>query len=212
LVPAWTADQLKLILENAPPDYSCLFTCIALTGLRLGELLALEWKHVDLNSGVIKVEQNLWRGQIVAPKTIGSARIVPYGAVLGEVLVNHKRRSLHNQQEDFVFCKPDGDFLNQDVLRKDVLYPIPDRLNIPRPKRSAGFRCFRHSAASLINSQTGNLKLAQNLLGHSNLSTTADVYTHTSTEAQREASEILEQAVFGNLFPICAQKGTGTVQ
>jgi integrase len=138
---AWTADQLKLILENAPPEHSCLFTCIALTSLRLGELLALEWKHVDLNSGGIKVEQSLWRGQIVAPKTIRSARIVPYGAVLGEVLVNHKRRSQHNQQEDFVFCKPDGDFLNQDVLRKDVLYAIPDRLNIPRPKRSAGFHC-----------------------------------------------------------------------
>jgi integrase len=63
----------------------------------------------------------------------------------------------------------------------------------------------------LINNRTGNLKLAQNLLGHSNLSTTADVYTHTSTEAQREASEILEQAVFGNLFPICSQKGTGPI-
>jgi integrase len=105
-----------------------------------------------------------------------------------------------------------GDFFNPDVLRKDVLCPILDRLNIPRPKRSAGFHAFRHSAASLINNRTGNLKLAQNLLGHSNLSRTADVYTHTSTEAQREALEILEQAVFGNLFPICSQKGTETVK
>jgi integrase len=209
---AWTADQLKLILENVPPELNCLFTCIALTALRLGELLALAWKHVDFSAGVIKVEQSLWRGQIVAPKTLGSARIVPYGAVLGELLANHKQRSEHNQPGDFVFCKPDGDFFNPDVLRKDVLYPILDRLHIPRPKRSAGFHAFRHSAASLINNRTGNLKLAQNLLGHSNLSTTADVYTHTSTEAQREASEILEQAVFGNLFPICSQKGTGTVQ
>jgi integrase len=209
---AWSADQLKQILEKAPPEYSCLFTCIALNGLRPGELLALKWKYVDFNAGVIKVEQSLWRGQIVAPKTIGSTRTVPYGAVLGEILANHKRKSLNSQPEDFVFCKPDGDFFNQDFLRKDVLYPILDRLNIARPKRSAGFHCFRHSAASLTNNQTGNLKLAQNLLGHSNLSTTADIYTHTSTEAQREASEILEQAVFGNLFPICSQKGIGTVQ
>ena len=110
------------------------------------------------------------------------------------------------------FYKPDGNSLNQDVLRKDVLYPILDRLNITRPKRSAGFHCFRHSAASLINNRTGNLKLAQNLLGHSNLSTTADVYTHMSTEAQREASETLEKVVFGNLFQICSTNGTGTVQ
>lgn len=209
---AWTAEQLKLILDHVPPEYNCLFTCIALTGLRLGELLALEWKHIDFDAGVIKVEQGLWRGQIVTPKTIGSARNVPYGAVLGKLLANHKRRSQHNQPENFVFCKPDGQFLNPDVLRKDILYPILDRLQLPRPKRSAGFHAFRHSAASLINNRTGNLKLAQNLLGHSNLSTTADLYTHTSTEAQREASEVLEKAVFSDLFPICSQKGLGTVQ
>lgn len=209
---AWTAEQLKLILDHVPPEYNCLFTCIALTGLRLGELLSLEWKHIDFNAGVIKVEQSLWRGQIVTPKTIASARNVPYGAVLGRLLANHKRRSQHDQPENFVFCKPDGQFLNPDVLRKDVLYPILDRLQLPRPKRSAGFHAFRHSAASLINNRTGNLKLAQNLLGHSNLSTTADLYTHTSTEAQREASEVLEKAVFGDLFPICSQKGLGTVQ
>ena len=72
---------------------------------------------------------------------------------------------------------------------------------IPRPRRSAGFHAFRHSAAGLISNRTGNLKLTQNLLGHSNLSTTAGVYTHTSTEAQRGASVVLEHAVFGNLFP-----------
>jgi integrase len=196
----WTAGQLRMILDNVPAEYSCLFTCIALTGLRLGELLALEWKHVDFNAGCIKVEQSLWRGQIVAPKTAGSTRIVPYGTAVAEILANHKRRSLFSNPENFVFCRPDGVFLNQDVLRKDILYPILDRLHIPRPKRSAGFHCFRHSAASLINHRTGNLKLAQNLLGHSNLSTTSDACTRMSTEAQREASEILEQEIFGNLF------------
>jgi integrase len=143
---AWTSDQLRLILENVPPEYSCLFTCIPLTGWRLGELLALELKHVDFGVRIIKIDQSLWRGQIVAPKTIGSARIVPYGAVLGEILANHKRSSLYNQSADFVFCKPDGNSLNQDVLRK------------------------------------------------------------------REASEILEQEIFGNLFQICSTNGTGTVQ
>ena len=66
---------------------------------------------------------------------------------------------------------------------------------------------FRHSAASLINHKTGNLKLAQGLLGHSNLSTTADTYTHTSAEAQREASEVLERKILGDLFPIVPKTG-----
>jgi integrase len=91
--------------------------------------------------------------------------------------------------------------LHPDVLRKDVLYPILDRLGIQRFPRESGFHAFRHSAGSIVNLETGDLKLAQVLLGHSSLSTTADVSTHTLTEAERGASEALEKAVFGTLFP-----------
>ena len=99
-----------------------------------------------------------------------------------------------------MFCKADGGPLNPDVLRRDVLYPALDRLGIPRSSRSAGFHTFRHSAASLINARTGNLKLAQKLLGHSNLSTTADVYTHVAADAEATAALALEQAIYGDLF------------
>jgi len=44
---AWSADQLRVILENVSQGYRSLFTCVALTGLRLGELLALQWRHLD---------------------------------------------------------------------------------------------------------------------------------------------------------------------
>jgi integrase len=115
-------------------------------------------------------------------------------------LIVQKQNSTHTAPEHFVFCKPDGSPLNPDVLRRDVLYPMLDRLGIPRTSRAAGFHTFRHSAASIVNQETGNLKLAQRFLGHSNLSTTADVYTHTSAEAERSAAHALEQAIFGNLF------------
>ena len=59
-------------------------------------------------------------------------------------------------------------------------------------RRVAGFRTFRHSAATIVNQKTGNLKLVQKLLGHSNLSTTADVYAHTSAAADRRAGLALE--------------------
>jgi hypothetical protein len=56
---------------------------------------------------------------------------------------------------------------------------------IARTRRAAGFHTFRHSAATIVN-HTGNLKLVQKLLGHSDLSPTADVYTHTSADAERK--------------------------
>jgi integrase len=43
----WTPDQVRKIIEEAPIDFKPLVTLVALTGIRLGELLALQWKHVD---------------------------------------------------------------------------------------------------------------------------------------------------------------------
>ena len=84
-----------------------------------------------------------------------------------------------------------------------MLYPTLDRLGIARNSRAAGFHTFRHSAATIVNQKTGNLKLVQKLLGHSNLSTTADVYTHTSADADRSAALVLEEAIFGrDLFQV----------
>ena len=68
--------------------------------------------------------------------------------------------------------------------------------------RVSGFHMFRHSAATFLNQQTGNLKLAQKFLGHADITTTANIYTHTSSESDRGASVAIERAIFGDLFPI----------
>ncbi|HEV3037254.1 MAG TPA: hypothetical protein VHA33_05650, partial [Candidatus Angelobacter sp.] len=55
-------------------------------------------------------------------------------------------------------------------------------------------------------SQTGNLKLAQRMLGHSRFETTANVYTHALEEQEREAAVAVEQAIFGEFVPISVLK------
>jgi site-specific recombinase XerC len=103
-------------------------------------------------------------------------------------LRSKKQNSTYTAPEHFVFCKQDGTPLNPDVLRRDVRYPMPDRLGIPRTSRAAGFHTFRHSAASIVNQETGNLKLPQRCLGHSNLSTTADLYTHLQKQHEVQST------------------------
>ena len=207
--PVWTGEQVRSIIQSVPKRYCALLACAALTGARLGEVLAVQWKHVDLEKQLLRIEQSLWNGQLLPPKTQGSIRTVPFGSALAEALKVHLRDSLRTGTEDFVFCKPDGSPLNPDVLRRDVLYPALDRLGIPRSSRNAGFHTFRHSAASFINNETGNLKLAQRLLGHSNLNTTADVYTHTSAETEREGALAVERAIYGEMFPVVPKIETG---
>ena len=109
---------------------------------------------------------------------------------------------MHRGPDDFVFCKKDGSALDPAVLRKDALYPILDRLRIPRKKGASGFQTFRQSAAGIVNDPTGNLKLAQMFLGHSTIKLTADISTHTSAEAELDATIALERAIYGDLFPV----------
>jgi integrase len=199
--PVWTANQVRLIIEAAPASHRALVATVALTGARLGELLALQWRHVDLVGRKLRIEQSLWRSQLFAPKTVGSVRTIYFGEGLAQALTEHSQKVTRKSPEDFVFCKQNGEPLHPDVLRKDVLYPALDRLGIARSSGASGFHTFRHSAASIINAQTGNLKLAQKLLGHSTIDMTAEVYTHTSAEAEREATVAVERAIYGDLFP-----------
>jgi len=207
--PVWSVDEVKAIVGAVPEQYRTLFITVAITGLRIGELLALQWKHIDFEKRTLRVAQALWEGQLVSPKSKSSRREIVAPDVLIRAFSMHLENSTRIGPDDFIFCKTDGKPLRADVLRREVLYPTLDRLQVNRTKRNAGFHCFRHTAASLLNELTGNLKLAQNLLGHRQISTTADVYTKVSVRAEREASETLAEAFFGKFVPKCSS-GTST--
>ena len=206
---AWTPEQVRAILDEVPPNHRPLFVCLALTGLRAGELLGLQWKNVDLETGELRVVQSLWNNRVVTPKTKSSKASVWFDKVLTGVFAEQRKHSQHTGPDDFVFCKPDGSPLNPDVLRRDALYPALERLRIPRIKGASGFHAFRHTAGSVVEARTRRLKLAQRLLRHSNVSTTADIYTHTTAQAEREAAVALERAYFGDLFPVVPNSGNG---
>jgi integrase len=92
----------------------------------------------------------------------------------------------------------------EEKLRKDALYPILNRLGIPQKKGASGFHTFTHSAASIVNEQTENLKLAQKFLGHSIIKMTADIYTHNSQfgESGTRRRNRSRTAIYGDLFPV----------
>lgn len=65
--PVWSPEQLKLIVDSVPKQHRSLFQCAMLTGARLGELLGLQWKHVDCDSQKLEIKQALWEGELVLP-------------------------------------------------------------------------------------------------------------------------------------------------
>jgi hypothetical protein len=86
-----------------------------------------------VQSRIVKLEiiQALWEGRLLPPKTAGSVRAVYFGHGLSMALKVQRHYSMYTAPEHFVFCKPDGSSLNPDVLRRDVLYPVPGPTRYP---------------------------------------------------------------------------------
>jgi integrase len=196
--PTLSGEEVARVIGYVEPAWQTAILCVALTGLRAGELAALQWKHVDLQRGTLVVAQSFWRGQLIEPKTKASRAEVPVSDVLHDALVGHRAASRHQEPDDYVFGDTFGRPVSPDFLRTQVLYPALERAGIPRVRRGSGLHLFRHTAASLVHKHTGSLKFAQALLRHARVSTTANVYTHVSAAESRGVAQALQDAIFAN--------------
>jgi integrase len=188
---ALTPAELRKIIDNAPEEYRALFLTAAITGLRLGEVLGLRWANVDLLDRKLLITHSLWRDELMKPKTDASVRTIHLPVFLVDVLLPQRERSEFTNSSDFVFCKRDGSVLDPNYLRKKVLYPAMKHAGIVPQARTHGFHMFRHSAGSIVHAKTGDLKLAQELLGHARISTTSDIYVHVPEKLAELATEVM---------------------
>ena len=113
--------------------------------------------------------------------------------------------------DDFLFHRPDGRPVEPKVFREDILYPAMGRAGIPVESRATGLHLFRHTAGSLLNKKTADLKRVQVQLGHADIGTTADVYTHVDLETVHQNAADLESVFLeacGGFGPILGPKKT----
>jgi integrase len=200
------SEAVMLVLNAAEPSrYHAALVLIASTGLRKGEALALAWDRVDLDAGTLKVAATIGRtgGQLVIsePKTARSRRTVPLSpavvAMLRKVKAsqNAERLRAANQWQD-----------SRLVFTTDLGRPVDPR-NLLRvievAARSAGVagvgvHTLRHSAAVAWLESGVHIKAVADLLGHSSIAITGDVYGHTSDDTARAAVD----ALAGRLGPV----------
>jgi integrase len=155
----------------------------ALTGLRIGELLALRWKNIDLKSGPIRVRETVHEGQFGTPKTKSSKRDVPVSKRVREAFLAQRKIGAVIVADDHVFKTRVGTPLNRKNLPRRMLQPACVKLNLP----VIGWHSFRHTYATLLGDVGESLRTAQAILGHSDLETTLNVYTHAIPESQKRA-------------------------
>ena len=202
-----TADAQALLSAVKGDRLEALFQVGLALGLRQGETLGLTWKAIGLDAGTLSVRQTLQRvrGEWVfsEPKTAKSRRTIPLPKPVALALREHRGRQL----EDRLRAGPawEGEAWGDLVFPDELGRPLSG-FHVLRRFRSllalAGlppmrYHDLRHGAASLMAAQGVPARVAMELLGHSQIATTMNIYTHVTPQDQREASARVSEAIWG---------------
>ena len=186
-------DEARRLIAACTEPTRTIVLLATMTGLRIGEILALRWKRIDFIRQTLVVAETCYLGRFGTPKTRASRREVPLSPAVVEALKAHFSISADRNAEALVFATRNGGPLASNNLRNRGLRSACKRAGLPR----LSWHALRHTHGTLLHVQGTPLKVAQAQLGHSDLATTLEVYTHASVIAQREAVNLLE----GQLFP-----------
>ena len=162
-----------------------------MTSMRIGEILALRWGRVDLERGVIRIEESYYRGHFSSVKSRPSQRQVPLSFSLLHSL-RERYQKASPELDDLVFAARNGSPLGNGNLLRRFIYPTCDRLKIPR----VSWHALRHLHGTLLSQLGVPVAVAQAQLGHSNPRITLAIYTHVLPGAQRDAVDRLERYLF----------------
>ncbi|HKS70739.1 MAG TPA: site-specific integrase, partial [Ktedonobacterales bacterium] len=198
-----TPEEARRLLEAAADDrLEALYVLALTTGMRRGELLALHWSDVDLEDGYLQVRytlQHLKDGAytFASPKTAGSRRKVSLTATAIAALQRRAARQQDErtlvgpawQEEDLVFTNAQGGPLRANHILQRQFTPLLKQAGLPLIR----FHDLRHTAATLMLRQGIHPKIVAEMLGHSTVSMTLDIYSHVIPDMQRGATEALDR-------------------
>jgi integrase len=190
-------EQARCLLAAASGDaLEALYVLALTTGMRQSELLGLKWGDVDLRSGALQVRRALQRvpgrGFVEAePKSAKSRRYITLTPLGIDALRNHRARQNEQrlaagplwEDRDLVFCNSTGRPLEHGNLLRRSYQPLLGRARLPKVR----FHDLRHSTASLLGSLGVPAKVIQEIMGHSQIGVTMDVYSHTMPGMQADA-------------------------
>jgi integrase len=149
---------------------------MAATGVRVSEVIALLWQHVELDGSkpCVRVRRAIVRGRVQPPKSKHGRRHVPLDHELVCELSRHRAETEWPGNEDLVFPTLAGTAFEPGNLRRRALAPAAEEAGAPW----AGFHTFRHTCASMLFERGANAKQVQGWLGHHSAAFTLDTYIH----------------------------------
>lgn len=206
LADFWDKNQsmkfLKCLKENESLKRYAIFRTLLFTGIRKGELLALQEDDLNIDTQTLSIRKTLFydengRYQLLKPKTTSSIRDLhvddeTFHLLLALIKQNKEQRTLlgvedQQDQERFIFIKETliEPFRNSYV--NELLNKLCKKYGLPRIKVHG----LRHSCASLLFAAGADIKVVQKLLGHAHIETTFNIYTHVTADQVEKTTDLL---------------------
>lgn len=190
-------EDIVTTLQNAPLKWKAMTYVLIDTGCRRGELMGLQWKHIDFEKGTMMIEQALLytkeKGVYVGPPKNGQPRAVCLAPESLDILkqwhTEQMKIRVHNglrwQDTGFIFTKDDGTVMHPDSIT-DWLSKFSKAEDLPHIHP----HLFRHTAASTLIANGIDLVTTAAELGHTDATTTAKIYAHQIAKARAAAAGV----------------------
>lgn len=209
----YDADQVARFLDAAKADrLSAMYVLAVDSGMRQGELFALQWTDIDFTTGSLQVQRSLeeinGKLRVKEPKS-GRGRRVELSRFTLDALHEHRKRMLaEGHTTSPVFCDQEGGYLRKGNVLRRSFWKIIHRANKAAekaaeqtgqpavPLRRIRFHDLRHTSATLLLLADVNVKIVSERLGHANIQLTLDTYSHVLPTMQKKAAEKMD-GIFG---------------
>jgi integrase len=183
--PKWalTTAQAEALLNALPPLARTMVGLALLSGLRRGELFALRWRDVDDSTRCLTVREAVYEGTFGTPKTEAGFRRLPLSDTAWQLLEQWKPHAKRVEPDALVFATWSGKPISPNNILRRWVFPVCDQLTLPR----ATWLTFRRTYSSWAHDKGVPGKVVAELMGHTNVATTLNVYTQVLDASVRRA-------------------------
>lgn len=173
----------RAIRDYSPPKRLALLLDLH-TGLRIGELMALEWSDIDFKNKLLNVNKQYYKRKLTTPKTIESVRKIDLDDIILKELWEYKQslKVIHK----LIFCNDSGGYWDRAKFIENYFKKAVKEIG----KDDYSFHCLRHTHATLLLSNEVDIKYVQERLGHTDPQTTLRTYAHVMPKTKSKVCKI----------------------
>jgi integrase len=182
--------EFNRLVASAKEPFRSMFLIAGCLGLRCSEIVGLQWADFDFEKGTLLLQRGIVHGRIGPVKTQASRGAMPIDPVLAAILSEH-RKVCFPTAEGWLFANPlTGKPFHQEEIQKRHIQKAAELAQI---KGRIGWHSFRHSYRSWLDQVGASMAVQKDLMRHSSITTTMDIYGAVVGDGNRLANSNVVQ-------------------